>query len=281
LKSGYVIRLYELCKDHYIEATRYKKEKQSVHFELKIDRMRELFEIPDSYSYKDIRVHILDKAVKQFRQKTDIKIEYKVQKIGRKVDRVIITVKANNKGSGDYLSSRKAFIDYVRKTYKPDVDRSIYPIVFEASGTNGYTIIRVDNNGKLYASVNKKPADLSAEKANEWWNFLYNLALEGNLPLQGQLFEAEATENTETPAMDTTKTTIDNVDDEKLFEIAATEFMTFEEDQTIKDEIRKFVLYNKEKNGEKKKDYVSLWRYWLTNKKKIDGEGEIETITLD
>jgi plasmid replication initiation protein len=272
LKSGYVIRLYELCKDQYIEATRYKKEKQRVHFELKIERMRELFEIPDSYSYKDIRVHILDKAVKQFRQKTDIKIEYKVQKIGRKVDRVIITVKANNQGSGDFLSNRKSFIEYVRKMYKPDVDRGIYPIIFEAQGNNGYTIIKVDNNGKLYASVNKKPADLSAEKANEWWDFLYDLALKGALPLQGQLFDENENINIETPIVDTKKTTIDNVDEEELFEIATTEYMILNDDQVILDEISKFKFFNKEKNEEKKKDYISLWKYWLIKRKELEEE---------
>ena len=43
LKSSYIIRLYELCKDHYMESTRYQTNKKSVQFELKIDRMRELF----------------------------------------------------------------------------------------------------------------------------------------------------------------------------------------------------------------------------------------------
>jgi plasmid replication initiation protein len=190
LRSGYVIRLYELCKDHYIEATRYNKSQKSVQFELKIERMRELFEIPDSYQYSShIKKHILDKAVKQFRQKTDIQISYTEQKIGRKVDRVIITVKPNNQGSGDYLSSRKAFIDYVRKTYKPDVDRGIYPVIFEAHGEDGYTIIRVDNSGKLYASVNKKPIDLTSSKSDKWWTFLYDLALKGALPIQQKLLD--------------------------------------------------------------------------------------------
>ncbi|HIC86685.1 MAG TPA: RepB family plasmid replication initiator protein, partial [Aquificae bacterium] len=44
LKSGYVIRLYELCKDHYSEATRYKESTMSATFDIKIERLRELFE---------------------------------------------------------------------------------------------------------------------------------------------------------------------------------------------------------------------------------------------
>ncbi|MDQ7083464.1 MAG: replication initiation protein [Sulfurovum sp.] len=106
LKSAYVIRLYELCKDYYAEGTRYKP-KTSVLFDMKIDRLRELFNIPDSYKYNDIRRHIIDKSVKQFKEKTDIQISYTEIKLGRKVHSLHITVKENNKGSNDYLSSKK------------------------------------------------------------------------------------------------------------------------------------------------------------------------------
>jgi len=111
LKSSYIIRLYELFKDHLNEAKRYKKNKESITFELKIDWLREVFEIPNSYQYSShIKKLIIDKAQKQFKQKTDIQFTYQEQKIGRKVDRLIITVKENNKGSNDIKKDLKTFI---------------------------------------------------------------------------------------------------------------------------------------------------------------------------
>ena len=117
LKSAYVIRLYELCKDHYLEGTRYQN-KKNVIFELKIDTLRELFQIPKSYQYSShIKKLIINKAQKQFKEKTDIKISYTEQKIGRKVDRILITVTSNAKGSGDFLASRISFIKHIRTNY--------------------------------------------------------------------------------------------------------------------------------------------------------------------
>jgi hypothetical protein len=57
-------------------------------------------------------------------------------------------------------------------------------VLFEAHGEDGYTVIRVENSGKLYASVNKKPIDLTSDKSDKWWSFLYDLALKGVLPVQ-------------------------------------------------------------------------------------------------
>jgi plasmid replication initiation protein len=172
LKSAYVIRLYELCKDHFMEGTRYKKAKTSVAFDMKIDRLRELFNIPKSYQYKDIRVHIIDKAVKQFKEKTDIKITYEEQKMGRKVDRIIITVRENNKGSNDYLSNKKVFVAWVRDKYRPNVEKEIYPTIFETNQGK----IRVDASGNIYLSDNSKngnATDYDHTQANKLWSWLY------------------------------------------------------------------------------------------------------------
>lgn len=174
LKSSYVIRLYELCKDRYVSETRYKKTK-SVTFELKIDRMRELFQIPKSYLYKDIRVHILDKAVKQFKEKTDIKIEYKSQKIGRKVDRIIITVKENFGGSNNYMKNLQTFIDHVRKHH---VDENLL-FVRDKESEKRIKIISVDKNGLLYDKKDSTP--IKKSDALIFWKNIYKLAKENKL----------------------------------------------------------------------------------------------------
>lgn len=187
LKSGYVIRLYELCKDQYNEATRYKEGTTSATFELNIERLRELFEIPSSYAYKDIRVNILDKAVEQFRKKTDIQIEYKVQKIGRRVDRVIITVKKNRKGSNDYKHNRMAFIKYMRANY---INADVLSAVDKY--TQKSMIISIAPDGKLY---DKKGTEFDSKRSDEMWDTLFKMSQEDKLLClkQGTLFDEQFT----------------------------------------------------------------------------------------
>ncbi len=175
LKSGYVIRLYELCKDNLAEATRYKKDIQSVVFEMKIEKLQELFEIPKSYLYKDIRVHIIDKAVKQFKEKTDIQISYKEQKIGRRVDKIIITVSTNNKGSRDYLKNKIAFIAHMRENYiNADILRSI------DKNTKREMLISIAPDGKLY---DKKGMEFKPKRSNEIWDTLFQMAKKETLKI--------------------------------------------------------------------------------------------------
>lgn len=182
LRSGYVIRLYELCKDYYAEEVRYKPKQKSVQFELKIDRMREMFEIPPSYQYKDIRVNVIDKAVKQFKEKTDIQISYTEQKIGRKVDRIIISVRSNDQGSGSYMSSRVKFIEYVRKMYRPDGWEGVFPPIVKAK--NG--TLKIDNDGRLYVvDPNALPGtnEIDHKQADKLWSWLYDGVKSGEFEL--------------------------------------------------------------------------------------------------
>lgn len=193
LKSGYVIRLYELCKDHFAEAVRYKPSLKSVVFDMKIERLIELFEIPKSYQYSShIKKHILDKAVEQFKEKTDIQISYTEQKIGRKVDRIIITVKSNNKGSNDYLQHRQAFISYMRNNY-------VNADVLEAQDKNTGKIMMVSiaPDGKLY---DKKGSEFDKDRSNEMWDTLFDMAKNDKLYClkQGNLFILEDTPTIET-----------------------------------------------------------------------------------
>lgn len=175
LKSSYVIRLYELCKDHFEQEKRYNKKAKSVTFEFKISKIREQFEIPKSYLYKDIRVNIIDKGVKQFKEKTDIQIEYKEIKLGRRVDAIHITVKANAKGSSDYTRDLNAFKRYVRKNLV-NVD-----LLFLEKHK---LTISVSAKGVLY--FKETTIDVDAKLAKDMWMMLFNRARKGNLPSMGQ-----------------------------------------------------------------------------------------------
>lgn len=180
LKSGYVIRFYEYC---IAEWTQYKKYNSEFTFELEIDRLRELFEIPESFKYNDIKRHIIDKAQKQFKEKTDIQFTYKEQKIGKRVDRLLITVKENSKGSNDFLASEKAFISHMRKHY---VNADIYTA--RDKNTSKTLLLSVDQKGKLYNKLDMKA--IESKRSAELWSALYLLAKHDKLFClkQGTLF---------------------------------------------------------------------------------------------
>ena len=169
LKSAYVIRLYELFIDQFNEYKRYNEKAKSYTFELDIQRLRELFEIPESYQYSShIKQNIIDKAKQQFKAKTDIQFDYKEQKIGRKVDRLIVTIKSNDKGSNEYMRDLQSFISHMRKNF---INQDVY------KGQD--MIISIDENGRLYNKKNLKEYDKNT--AQTAWETLYKAAQENKL----------------------------------------------------------------------------------------------------
>jgi len=181
LKGKYSPRLYEYFKMVWNEYKTYNKGKKSYTFELKIDWLKEFLKITKGYRYDNIKKQIIEKAKKDFKEFTDIQFTYKEQKIGRKVDRLIITVKDNNKGSNDYLTNRRAFIAYIREHYKPDPVNNIFPTILETDKGD----IKIDINGRLYILLNNGDIDeLDEKRADNLWSWLYEIAKAGNLPLE-------------------------------------------------------------------------------------------------
>lgn len=182
LKGDYTPRLYEyfLMRFNKYKA-QYKKQHnktpKSYTFELKIDWLRDTFKIPDSYNYADIKRQIIEKAKKQFNEKTNIKFDYKEQKIGRKVDRLIVTVENNNKGSNDYLVDLQSFIRFVRKNL-------INQDIWQGQGM----VLSVGTNGKIYDKKTLK--EYANKNAQVVWEKWYELAKQDKLLIlkQGLLF---------------------------------------------------------------------------------------------
>ncbi|MFY4758565.1 replication initiation protein [Aliarcobacter butzleri] len=173
LKSGYVIRLYEMIVQQWREYKHYNKNAKSFTFDFDIEEMRTLFEIPDSYRYNDVK-RIIDKAQQQFKEKTNITFDYEEYKIGRAVKRLKITVRENNKGSNDILASRKAFINYIRETYKPNPDKNHFPVVINTKSGD----IKVNLNGEIYLSGNDDVKTYDNKQADKLWDWLYGLVKE-------------------------------------------------------------------------------------------------------
>ncbi len=149
LRSSYIIRLYELFKSKWSEYKYYNKSAKSYTFELKIDWLKKHFEIPQSYQYSSgIKLRIIEKAKKQFKEKTDIQFTYKEQKIGRKVDRLIITVKDNNQGSNDFMRDLDSFIKFIRNKYKATGNS-----FFAVQKGNTKIFYKINDKGLLYSQA--------------------------------------------------------------------------------------------------------------------------------
>ena len=173
LRSNYVIRLYELFKSKWSEYKHYNKNAKNYTFELRIDWLRKHFDIPKSYQYSShIKKLIIEKAKKQFREKTDIQFDYKEQKIGKRVDRLIITVRENNKGSNDYLKDRRSFVAYIREKYKPNPQANEFPTILETKEGR----IKIDIHGNIYLSKLGGTEEYTKEQADHLWSWLYDLA---------------------------------------------------------------------------------------------------------
>jgi plasmid replication initiation protein len=175
LKGDYTPRLYEyfLMRFNRYKAEykkKYNKTPKSYTFEIEIDWLRDTLKIPDSYKYADIRRRIIDKAKKQLKEKTNIKFDYKEDKIGRKVVRLIIKVENNDKGSNDYLSDLQNFIRYVRKNL-------INKDIWKGQGM----VLSVDMKGRIYNKMNGKEYD--NDNAQIVWQTWYELAKENKLSI--------------------------------------------------------------------------------------------------
>jgi len=167
LKSIYVIRLYELLKHEYNKVIKYKPNTTAVVHEIFIDELREQFKIPKSYQYSS---HIFDKAVKQFKDHTDIQISYEeTRKRGKKVLAVEFTIRAND-GLSDYLKDFRTFVSYIRKYY---VNQDIW----QGQGL----ILSVSEKGRIYDK--KTLREYTKEKSQVVWETWYQLAKENKLEI--------------------------------------------------------------------------------------------------
>jgi hypothetical protein len=161
---------FEKYKNRYQKE--HKKTPKSYTFEIEIEWLREFFQIPDSYRFNDIKRNIILKSEKQLREKTDIRFSWKEVKTGKKVTSISITIKKNDKGSSDWLATRRNFIAYIREEYKPNYDKNIFPTIISTNQGD----LKLDSNGKLYLLPNNKGlniVDYSSIQSNKLWSWLY------------------------------------------------------------------------------------------------------------
>lgn len=179
LKSGYVIRIFEILKDWYNGNTRYSKSKK-VEKIVKVDWIRETLEIPRGYRYNDIK-RIIEKAKKQLAEKTDIKFDYEEIKTGRKVTHIKFIIEENPKNIENeddpkkyyFLQSKSRFIAYLRKNYKNKTFRTIDYGEFVAK-------YKIGDDGLVHMSDGYSTEKLRTENIDKFFENTYREALENN-----------------------------------------------------------------------------------------------------
>jgi len=180
LRGDYSPRLYEYLKMEWSEfkrnyKKRHNKTPKNYTIELEVDWIREHLSISKGYRYNDIKRQILEVAKKQFKEKTDIQFDYEEKKIGRKVDKIIFTIRDNNKGSNDYLATIQSFVKYIREKYKPDITNDTFPTILQVKEGN----IKIDAKGRLYLSAPGKIIDYDNKHSQKLWDQLYQMAQDG------------------------------------------------------------------------------------------------------
>ena len=165
LNSSYSIRLFEMLKDIYSKETRYNPNKKEVTTQISIEWLRERLDIPSSYQYSSgIKRRILEKAKKDFQEKTDIAFTYREIKQSRKVVAIEFHIFQKEKG----LGALREFVALLRKNYAGQKAK----IAKREEGWLG-----IDNDGLLYAVDEElNITRYKAEEAKTIYQKIYDIA---------------------------------------------------------------------------------------------------------
>lgn len=90
-RSVYSWRLFEYANSWLAYCTTNNK-----NVSVTIENLREMLDVPESYTYKDFRVRALDPAIKEIKNTSNIEIEYTPVKKGRPIHSLKIFVKLND-----------------------------------------------------------------------------------------------------------------------------------------------------------------------------------------
>lgn len=82
LKSKYAIRLFEICKSYAYQKRR----------EIDIDELKELLNATNYKNYSDFSKRVLEPAINEINEFTDLKISYETVKVGRKVVAIVFLI---------------------------------------------------------------------------------------------------------------------------------------------------------------------------------------------
>lgn len=150
MKSEYSIRIYELLKQYEKVGSRT--------FDLK--ELREVLEVPKSYLYSNMKRKVLNVAMKEINELSDIYINFEEIKPSRSVTGLKFNIIANIDNSQDDKRFLK-WVSLMRKTY---VNQEImfYP--------NLNANVRINTKGYLYLD---NGLSITHDKAKTFWKWAY------------------------------------------------------------------------------------------------------------
>ena len=166
LGSPYLIRLYEILKYEHKQNNMKGKIKRT-QLTIVVDELKEMFKTPKSYRWIEIKERIIDKAQKEFKQKTDIQFSYEIsRKLGKKVEEIEVTI-SNNETVEPHLRSFKEFVKYLRKY--PNT-----PLEIEEDFT-----VAVSTKGLLYDFYDRQQRTFNKKESEQYYMELLEKAKEG------------------------------------------------------------------------------------------------------
>ena len=152
MRSSYSIRLYELLKQY----------EKIGHRTFNLDDLRDTLKVPDSYTWKDFKRQILDKAQQEINENADIFVDYEPIKTGRAFTAVSFTIAPKNEEEGLKRYIERVRREKVNQTLAVTTDRK----------TKKRIELSVDANGRLYNKLDPH-WKISKNRALRIWKDLY------------------------------------------------------------------------------------------------------------
>ena len=152
MRSSYSIRLYELLKQY----------EKIGHRTFNVDDLRDTLQVPASYTWKDLKRRIIEKAVEDINAYADIIIEYEPIKTGRAYTAVSFRIAPKN--------AKESFRQYVARVRAQNVHKTL--AVTKDAKTGKKVELSVDENGHLYNKLDPN-WKITRKRAEKIWKELY------------------------------------------------------------------------------------------------------------
>lgn len=152
MRSSYSIRLYELLKQY----------EKIGHRTFNVDELRDVLQVPASYTWKDFKRRVLDKAESDINEHSDLEISYESIKTGRAYTAVSFRIAPK--------IAKETFRQYVDRVRVECVQKTLAETKDEKTGKP--IELSVDENGHLYNKLDPN-WKISRKRAEKIWKELY------------------------------------------------------------------------------------------------------------
>ena len=144
MRSSYSKRVYLMLKEYAKIGER----------EIEVSELQELLKVPKSLkTYADFKRKVLVKSKEDINKFTDLKVDFKEVKLGRKVSKLVFTIKKNDEDLKSFIETIRDLYTNQRLTYYKDM------------------ALKCDDKGLLYDANTMKT--LTKKEALKAWEYLH------------------------------------------------------------------------------------------------------------